>query len=585
MMDGAFAATARTDHEPAGDRRIETFGARTGVELRVEPVAGTDLVRDYIRGAESLAPFYAGHPLDPAAYRRKAEAVRERLPARARAAVADALIPTTPAAAARLERILAGDGFFVTTGQQTALFGGPLYTLYKLLTATRLAAAVENLLGRPCLAVFWMASDDHDWAEANHTSVISHEGELVRIALDAPPDAPPVAMSEHRLGDDVEAALTALEGALPASAFAGPILELARSAYRPGETMGSAFAALLRGLMRETDVALLDPAAPALKRAARPVLHRELERAAPHSRMLASQANRLETAGYPVQVTIADEASNVFLHDALGRDRLVRDGDAWMLRRTRRSLATGELTALLDQDPARFSPNVLLRPVVESALLPTLAYIGGPAELAYFAQIGCLFRAHGIEPPIVFPRFAVTIIEPHVRRLLEKFGLTPEEVRCPFDELVTRIMRDELPPAVSAPLARLRSAITDEYDQLTDTAAGIDPTLRGWVQRNRNEALVRVHATEKKILSHVRRRSAVETAQLRRIAAHLFPDGVPQERALNILPLLGRFGDGLLHDISDAMTVTLDRSAPVWQGADCSWFDVGPALPARERRE
>ena len=449
----------------------------------------------------------------------------------------------------------------------------------------RLAQAVEQIVGEPCLAVFWMASDDHDWAEANHTTVLDAQDAPQRIALAAAPDAPPVPMSERLLGDDAVTAVHTLESVMPTSGFSGPVLDLVRQAYRPGGTMASAFAHLLRGLLQHIDVALLDPANPAVKVAARPLLERELRDAEAHARILTRDARRIQDAGYHAQVTIADDAANVFLHDPLGRDRLVRTDGSWTLRRTRRRLSDAEVVSLLDGDPSRFSPNVLLRPVVESALLPAVAYVGGPAEVAYFAQIGCLFAAHGIEPPIVFPRFGVTLVETRIRKLLDKFAIEPADVRQPFHELVTRVLREELPPAVVEPLGRLRASVTHDYDQLADAAADIDPTLLGWVRRNRNAALSRIDATEKKVLSHVRKRSAIETGQLRRAAAHLFPEGVPQERSLNILPFLGRYGDGLLHDIADAMHITLAKPAPAWRGVSCGADSSAAGLPEPERAE
>ncbi len=569
MTDGPGAPPATQPAPPARSRRDVVHGARTGVELHVASVRGTDLVRDVLRGHEALATFYAGHPFDPDAYRRKADQVRARLPGAARARLAAALQATSPAADQRLSRILDGDGFFVTTGQQTGLFGGPLYTIYKLLTAVRLASALEDTLGVPCLAVFWMASDDHDWLEASQTAVVDAEHELRRIALHNDPEAPPLPMSATRLGDAVLEAVEALEAALPASAFSPGLTGIVRNAYRPGQTMAEAFADLLRGLLGTVDVALLDPASAALKQAARPILATELARASQHARLLVQETARLQEAGYHAQVAVAEDVSNVFFHDESGRDRLVRSGDGWLLRRSRRTLTDAHLTDLLETRPERFSPNVLLRPVVESALLPTLAYVGGPAEIAYFAQIGCLFHVHGVEPPVVFPRFGVTIVEAKIRRLLDKFELGPEDVAQPFHELVTRVLRDELPAGVVEPLGRLRTLLTEEYDRVASAAGQIDPTLHGWIVRNRNAALARVTDTEKKILSHLRKRAAIETGQLRRAATHLYPDGAPQERVLNILPLLGRYGGDLLHDVADAMHVVLDRPAPGWRGVRC----------------
>ncbi|MGH7506481.1 MAG: bacillithiol biosynthesis protein BshC, partial [Longimicrobiales bacterium] len=167
--------------------------AVAGLEIVVEPLA-SELVRDLLAGADRLAPFYAGHPHDPAAYRRKADAVAARLGPESRQAVAEAVQPTSAAAASKWERIVRGEGVVVTTGQQAGLFGGPLYTVHKVLTAVRLAETLEAELQLPVAPLFWVASDDHDWAEVDHTAVIDARNELRRVTVEAAPDSPPIPM-------------------------------------------------------------------------------------------------------------------------------------------------------------------------------------------------------------------------------------------------------------------------------------------------------------------------------------------------------------------------------------------------------
>jgi bacillithiol biosynthesis cysteine-adding enzyme BshC len=542
----------------------------TGLEVRTEPLAGSAIVRDLLAGDARLSGFYAGHPLDPAAYARKLDEVGARLAVADRRAVAGAVRATTAAAAARWERIVRGDGVVVTTGQQAGLFGGPLYTIYKTLSAIRLAETLETALGIPVAPLFWVASDDHDWTEVDHTHVLDARNELHRIALGADPEAPPVPMSARMLGTEVEAAVAALAALLPTSEFAPAILDLVRSAYQPGRSMAAAFGALLAGLFSGFDLLLVDPSHPAVKRAASPVLERELTHAVAHTRLLAAQSERLRAAGYEPQVPISDDASNVFLHDAHGRERLVREAGSWLLRRTKRALADAELHALLAAEPERFSPNVLLRPVVESAIFPTICYVGGPSEVAYFAQIGCLCRAHGLEPPIVFPRFSVTLIEAKVRKVLDKFSMDAVEFRRPFHELATQRVRDEMPAAVTGPLERVRRALRGEYDALRDAAAAIDPTLRKWIEGVRNAALAESESAEKKVASHLKKKSEVELEQLRKAASNLFPESSPQERLLNVLPYIARYGSGLLPDVARAMQVQLiPDGVAAWTGVRC----------------
>jgi bacillithiol biosynthesis cysteine-adding enzyme BshC len=545
------------------------IGRRTGVEIRPAALGSSALVRDYVRGAPALAPFYAGSPFDPDAYRRKAAAVHARLPAVERGRMRPALQPTTTAAADRLERVLAGEGVAVTTGQQTGLFGGPLYTLHKVLSAVRLASELEQVLEQPVIPLFWIASDDHDWAEVDHTLVVDAQNDLLRIRIEQPGDAAPLPMSARRTGDEVRPALDALAAALPDTAYSGPLLGALREAYRPEATMAAAFQALFAHILRDVDVVLVDPSDRALKGASAPLVLREIDATDTHAAMLGRQTERLERAGYHAQVAIGRDAANVFAHDPAGRDRLVRDRDGWSLRRTRRRLADAELREWIEREPAAFSPNVLFRPVLESALLPTVAYVGGPGEVAYFGQIGCLFRSHGMEPPLVVPRASLTIIESKVRRLLDRFEMEPADFQRPFHEVLTERMRASLPATVTGPLAELRQSIEAGYDRLMEGAASIDPTLEGWVRAVRNRALSQVHDAEKKVTRHKRKRSEIEVRQLGRAAANLAPGGTAQDRALNATPYLARYGPGLIHDLLDAIDLRPDRPAPDWTGVVC----------------
>lgn len=545
------------------------IGRRTGVEIRPAVLGSSALVRDYLRGAGGLAPFYAGSPFDPAAYRRKADAVHARLPTAERRRVMPALHPTSAAASARLERVLDGEGLAVTTGQQTGLFGGPLYTLHKVLTAVRLASQLERVLEQPVVPLFWIASDDHDWVEVDHTLVVDTQNDVLRIRVEQPAELPPVPMSARYPGAAFGPALDALAAALPETVFAGPLLAALRDAYRPDVTMAAAFEALFAHILRELDVVLVDPSDPALKAASRPLVLREIERTSPHAELLRRQTERLQQAGYHGQVSIAPDAANVFAHDPAGRDRLVRTGDRWSLRRTRRSLSDAELQSWIEREPGSFSPNVLFRPVVESALLPTVAYVGGPGEIAYFGQIGCLFLAHGIEPPVVVPRASLVIIESKVRKILDRFDMEPAEFQRPLHEVVTERMRAALPATVTGPLAELERSIQAGYDRLMKGAVSIDPTLEGWVRAVSNRALSQVHDAEKKVTRHLKKRSEIEVRQLGRAAANLAPGGTAQDRALNAVPYLARYGPGLVHDLLEAIPIELDRPLPEWMGPVC----------------
>lgn len=460
-------------------------------------------------------------------------------------------------------------GYFVTTGQQTGLFGGPLYTIYKALTAVRLARALEAVLERPVAPLFWVASTDHDWDEVNHVQLLDAENALHRLVLPADADAPPASTAHRAVGEGIEGVLDELERILPPSEFVPPLLERVRAAYSPGRSMASAFAELLADLLEPFDVVLVDPSTPALQALAAPVLRAEIEHAAENEDRLIRQTERLVAAGYHGQVTVGGGAVNVAYEDEEGRERLVRENGAFVLRRTKRRLTLADTLGLLESEPGRFSGTVLLRPVVESALFPTVAYVGGPSEVSYFAQTGCLFQAHGIEMPLVMPRASVTLVERKVRKVLDKFGLEPADFRTPARELATRIVRDELPPAAADAMRELRRAIQDGYDALTAATKAIDPTLKGPLTSARNASHAALKDVEKKLLTHLKEQNSTAVEQLDKAATNLYPSGAPQERVLNVLQYLGRYGPELLPAVAAALPMTLDRPAPDWSGVEC----------------
>lgn len=510
-------------------------------------------MEDHRAGVPAAARFFAGRPDDLAAYRAKLAEVRGRFGRAERARAAGAVRPTSPGAAARLARFVEEGGAMVTTGQQAGLFTGPMYTVHKALSAIRLAEALEARLGIPVLPVFWCASEDHDFAEAGHTFAVDTAGRLRRLAV-APTDPRPLPMSEMRLGGDVETVSGELRKIVaPQSGTAVDLRELL-GAYRPGETVGSAFRATLERMFAGFDLLVADAADPALKAASLPVLLGEAERAAEHERRLLERTAEIEAAGYAAQVTVMGGAANLFFHGPAGRERLQRARGGWTAPAAGLRFTPAELEARIRAEPGAFSPNVLLRPVAESAVFPTLAYVGGPAEVAYLAQAGPLFDAFGIRAPVAFPRFSARVIPDEVAGERDALGLTDAELALPEHEVETLLAARRLPPEVRAALGELRAGMVGGFGALIDAAAGIDANLEGAVGARRNRALLEAAAAERKILAHLKKRDPAVAVSLPRVRNHLRPLGIPQERVLNVVPFLAA-QPTLLHDLAARMEV------------------------------
>ncbi len=534
--------------------------AALNLDIVVEPLRGPRLVRDYLAGEGSAPSFYAGSPSDPAAFRAKLEEVGRRFGRAERERAAAALRPTSDAAAGRLARFVEEGGAVVTTGQQTGLFTGPLYTVHKILTAVRLAAALERELGVVVLPVFWAASEDHDWAEVDHADVLDREGRVRRVRL-AGDDTVPLPMSDRTVRDGIESAFDELADAFAGQPFAREYLALLREAYRPGATFAGAFRRTVEALFAPFDLLVTDAADPALKRASAHVLEGAVLRTREHEALLRERTEALLAAGYQGQVVVLPEGANVFYHGPAGRERLYARGDRWVAREARQSFSADEVRAAIAADPARFSPNVFLRPVVESAVFPTLAYVGGPGEMAYFAQLGPLFAEFGMRMPVVYPRFSVTLVSRAARRAMQRAGVGVAELDGPEHEVLRRLARERVPAEVAGALRVLREGIAGGYARLMDEAAAIDPTLRGALGSLRNRSLLEAADAERKIVSAAARTGDEVARDVRRARAELRPHGEPQERVLTVFSFLPEHGPGLLREIAARMQVTLGGDA------------------------
>ena len=431
------------------------------------------------------------------------------------------------AAEARLARA-ARDGIVVTTGQQAVLFGGPLYTLSKAISALALANALQEALGIPVAPVFWAATDDADFLEASRVHVGSADG-LRRLALaEAPPAGTP--MSRAALGDTT-ALLQHLHRACGSGAHER-FFEMARAAWSTQPTLGGAYVAHLRALLQPLGIAVLDSAHPAVRGAALPLLRRALERASAVHDALAERADALRSHGFEPQVADDRGLSLVFAHE---------EG-------VRRRLAVAEAPRAAAGASPELSPNVLLRPVVERAILPTAAYLGGPGEIAYFAQVTAVAGALGAADPVVLPRWSGLVVEPHAARALGRLGVRPADC-ADAHALETRFARATMPAEVTQSWERLQQALAaslDDLDAAVRDTRLLPPAMIAGLRRSLGHKLGRA---ERRLLAAAKRRDDQVRRDIMTVVSALHPLGKRQERVLNFVPMLARGGDPLLAEM------------------------------------
>ena len=451
-------------------------------------------------------------------------------------------------------RLAEPDVLVVTTGQQPALFTGPLYAVHKALSAAALARVLASRWGRPVVPLFWVAGDDHDYAEANHAAWLRPDGSLhVESLPDRPAGAALRPMSREPLGAAVAGALAALASDLAAMEGHQPVLQWLGAHFRPEATIAGASGAALAELLAPLGVLCIDGAHPALKSRAAPVIQRALEDAAGLESALLHRARELRDAGHDPGVSVGDGATLVMLETEQGRDRLVIRNGGFATRHGGQRHSRAELIRLLADHPERFSGNVLLRPVLERAILPTVAYVAGPGELRYLALAETAYLRLGLTPQLPVPRWSGLLIEPRVDRVLGKFGASLEELLAPGARLEARVARAHLPSEALEALAALRAGTEKEFGVLEAVAATVDPTLTRPFQGLKGRALRSADQAELKLVQHLKRRFDTEITQIQRARTALQPGGRAQERVLTVAPFLARYGHGILPALLDEM--------------------------------
>ena len=496
---------------------------RTDTRIITEPLGGSALSRA-IQAGHTPTAWVAPRPAGIEGWRQHAQ---QRAGEKDWAAVWARLAPaiqSTGAADERLRRVIAAGGVVVTTGQQPGLFGGPIYTLSKAVSALAFADALEAATGVPTVAVFWAATDDADFAEASSVAVARRGGLDVLRSVDAPPPGTPMSLAPlGDLRDQVERLAAACGSTADVRA-----LDFVRDAYAAGSraTVGGAFVQLMRSLLEPLGMPVLDASHEAVAAASAPVLSRALGSAGDVERALASRSAEVRSGGFQPQVEDVKGLALVF----------AREG------RIKRRLAVGEAAP----NAVPLSPNVLLRPIVEREILPTVAYMAGPGELAYFAQVSVVAHTLQLGVPLALPRWSCTVIEPEIQRLLDRLGTSIEELSDPA-ALESRLARTALDEDARNALARFRASLAALPESLATTAEALD--LERAVQGAAGAMLHRADRLERRLLSAVKRRETALMTDAATLRAALRPRGELQERMLNPVPMLTRQGLSLLEDM------------------------------------
>ncbi len=521
----------------------------------------TKLYLDYLRDPTALRQFY------PSALR-----FHHELPARVnevlvaqktdRAALCDALKAMNSSWGAgektltNIERLREPNCVAVVSGQQAGLFTGPLYTIYKALSAVKLAGCLTQR-NTKAVPVFWIATEDHDFVEVAKSEFINRECQLASVSVPTELHQEGQPVGRVVLNDSITEVIENLLGQLPNSEFIPDLKEILHESWQPGRHYGEAFARMMTGLLGSHGLIFLDPCDARLKHLAAP-LYAEAARQAPViAYAVEARSRELEAAGYHAQVVASANSFPLFLHDASGARHALTRGENGKYRTkvSEDEYTAEELAARALREPESFSPNVTLRAVVQDYLLPTIAYLGGAAEIAYFAQTSEVYRV--LERPItpILPRSSLTMIERHTGRVLERYGLTLADLFSGLDDVLARVVEEHLGAETAQSFTRSEEAVNAELDKLRAQLSAIDPTLADALETGRRKINYQLEGLRTRFHRAQLSRDDAAQRQLKRAIDQLHPEKDLQERHINITSLLARHGRYVIDWIFNAINL------------------------------
>ena len=519
----------------------------------IRPLAGA-----YAFNFTQIEDLYAGNPADPEAWR-SAIARAQRHP-RDRRSLSDLLQRqqrergAPPAAREAAVRLADPSSVAVVTGQQAGVFGGPLFTLLKALTALQLAQRARERDHVPAVAIFWVDAEDHDWEEVRSCTVLDAGYQTRTVTLADPEGAGELSIAALRLDERVEQTIQELSSILPATEFKDEVLEGVRRAWRPGAGMARAFATWLETLLGPHGLVVYESSDPAAKPIAAGVFTRELSDPGRTSTLAADAGQVLAARGHAPQVEPQRESLSLFSLDG-GRHQIRRQDDHYLVGDRSETLAA--LAAQAATRPDSFSPNVLLRPIVQDTLFPTICYVAGPSELAYLGQLRGVYEHFGVPMPLMFPRTTATLLDSASARFLRKYDLALEDLQPQGESVLNRLLESQLPASVERALRDAADRIEEAMAQVTAAVPAVDPTLGGAAKTTRSKMDHELRALHNKVIQASKRRHDTLRRQFVRAQAQAFPQGHPQERTLGMIYFVAKYGPGLVDRLCESLPLDM----------------------------
>lgn len=444
----------------------------------------------------------------------------------------------------------------VVTGQQLGLLGGPLYTVYKIITAIRLANQLTERYDEfKFVPVFWLEGDDHDFNEVRSINLFDNENQVINIGYkeEINDDDAKQSIGKINFDEALNEFFGKFESSLRDSDFKNELVTKLKECYQVGKSFKQSFKELIYWLFDEYGLVMFDPQDSKVKTLLKPIFKKEVNDFSLHTQKLIQTSAKLEEL-YHAQVKV--KPVNLFYHTDDGRYSVEPVDDIFKLRRKRKQFTKDEILAEIETSPERFSPNVLLRPICQDYLLPTGFYIGGPSEIAYFAQVTPLYNFYNIEAPIIFPRSSATILEKNVASGLDKYDLSMNDIFLGLDELKEKVIASLSENNIEIAFEEASKEIELTFDKIKENLFAIDKTLVDSSARYKDRIMSSIAELKSKAAKAQETKHETTIRQLTRLSNLLYPLGNLQEREINFTYFYNKYGKDFIRKVYDDISVS-----------------------------
>ena len=520
----------------------------------VETMSTGSLFRDYVSNYDKVREFYPANFREDASWEKMMTGIinnnRDHTKLAEILKRQNSILGANSSVMDRINLLTRGSAFAIVTGQQVGILTGPLYTVYKALTAIKLAQTLNDKYIADFIPVFWMESNDHDLAEANHINLLDSKSDLAKLEYMPENYKQDSSMKDVLIDGGFKRLIDDLMSRFPDTEFKDDVFNLIESSYmKPGVNLGSGFGVMMAKLLGKFGLVFLDPSDPDMKRLMSPIFEKNIKNPLKIIEIVNFAGEKLKSKGYDSQIEKSPDSTGLFIEeDGVRRKLFFRDG-YFVMDGKNSSLRGDDLMRILEASPEKFSPNVALRPIAQDYILPTIAYVAGPGEISYFSQLSKLYQFFGVNMPIIYPRASLTLLESKVERVLDKNRLKLEDLSGNYEKLFSQLSKNIAEEKLGKLLESSKSGFNEIFKNLAVGLNDFDPNLKNIVESAKKKIDYQISILEERAYKIQRDRDDILRDQIKRACMNIYPDGKPQERVFNIVQYLVLYGLGFVEEL------------------------------------